>query len=192
MMDSIHEKSIWHFFVGGDANAFSALFKGYYPMLYNYGLKISGNIAITEDCLQDFFIYLYEHKQNLGEVNNVGSYLFVSFRRAILKKLKKERLFTDYDELTADVSKFEFSVEEIAIQQELTSMKRTAVTSLLNSLSLREKEAVYLKYYSNLKTDQIVTIMGISYQSVLNTLQKAFLKLRKASESEAIMEMLKG
>ncbi len=191
-MDITPEKSIWYFFVKGDVNAFSTLFKGYYPMLYNYGLKISNNVSLTEDCLQDFFIYLYENKQNLGGVNNVGSYLFVSFRRAILKRLKKERLFTDYDELTADVSKFEFSVEEIAIQQELTSMKRTALASLLNSLSLREKEAVYLKYYSNLKTVQITTVMGISYQSVLNTLQKAFVKLRKSSESEAVMEMLKG
>ena len=192
MMDSIPEKSIWYFFVGGDVNAFSALFKEYYPMLYTYGLKISGNIAVTEDCLQDFFIYLYDSKQNLGKVNNVSSYLFVSFRRAILRMLKKERKFTDYDELTADISKFEFSVEEIAIQQELTSMKRIALAGLLNSLSLREKEAVFLKYYSNLKTDQISTVMGISYQSVLNTLQKAFVKLRKASESEAIMGILKG
>lgn len=191
-MDITPEKSIWYFFVKGDINAFSTLFKGYYPILYNYGLKISGNTSLTEDCLQDFFVYLYDNRQNLGEVNNVRSYLFVSFRRSILKKLKRERMFTDYDELMGNISKFEFSVEEITIRQELTSLKRTVLASLLNSLSIREKEAVYLKYYSDLKTDQISAVMGISYQSVLNTLQKAFLKLRKASESEAIMDMLKG
>ncbi len=191
-MDITPEKSIWYFFVKGDINAFSTLFKGYYPILYNYGLKISGNTSLTEDCLQDFFVYLYDNRQNLGEVNNVRSYLFVSFRRSILKKLKRERMFTDYDELMGNISKFEFSVEEITIRQELTSLKRTVLAGLLNSLSIREKEAVYLKYYSDLKTDQISAVMGISYQSVLNTLQKAFLKLRKASESEAIMDMLKG
>ncbi len=189
-MDITPEKSIWYFFVKGDLNAFSALFKGYYSVLYDYGLKISGNVALTEDCLQDFFIYLYDNKQNFGEVNNIRSYLFVSFRRAVFKKLKKERVFLDYDEAIENRAKFDFSPEEIAIKQELTTMKRTVLTELLNSLSVREKETVFLRYYSGLTPNQISTVMGISYQSVLNTLQKAFVKLRKASESEAIFSIL--
>ncbi|VAW13473.1 hypothetical protein MNBD_BACTEROID03-1679 [hydrothermal vent metagenome] len=191
-MDLTPEKSIWYFFVRGDVNAFSTLFKGYYSVLYDYGLKISGNPSLTEDCLQDFFVYLYDRREGIGEVNNIRSYLFVSFRRSLFKKLKKERKFTDYDELFESISKFEFSAEEIAIKQELTSMKTNALANLLNKLSVREREAVYLKYYSDLKTDQIARVMGISYQSVLNTLQKAFLKLRKVSESEAILQVLRG
>jgi len=189
-MDRTSEKSIWYFFVKGDLDAFSDLFKGYYTALYNYGLKISGNVALTEDCLQDFFIYLFDNKQKLGEVNNIRSYLFVSFRRAIFKKLKKERVFVDHDEAIESKVKFEFSPEEIAIQQELTTMKRTVIADLLNGLSAREKEAVYLRYYSDLTPNQISTVMDISYQSVLNTLQKAFVKLRKVSESEAIFRIL--
>ncbi len=189
-MDRTSEKSIWYFFVKGDLDAFSDLFKGYYTVLYDYGLKISGNVALTEDCLQDFFIYLFDNKQKLGEVNNIRSYLFVSFRRAIFKKLKKERVFVDHDEAIESKVKFEFSPEEIAIQQELTTMKRTVIADLLNGLSAREKEAVYLRYYSDLTPNQISTVMDISYQSVLNTLQKAFVKLRKVSESEAIFRIL--
>tara|TARA_R110002051_G_scaffold227671_2_gene289947 strand:- start:10933 stop:11508 length:576 start_codon:yes stop_codon:yes gene_type:complete len=186
------EKSTWFLFVQGDLNVFSSLFKGYYPILHNYGLKISENVSLTEDCLQDFFLYLYENRENLGEVNNVKSYLFVSFRRAIFKKLKKERIFTDFEEDFEFSKNFEFSPEEIAIQKEFTSLQKSTIAFILNDLSVREKEVVYLKYYSNLKTNEISDVMGISYQSVLNTLQKAFVKLRSTAEKELILAVLKG
>ncbi|WP_411031583.1 RNA polymerase sigma factor [Spongiimicrobium sp. 3-5] len=183
---------MWHLFVGGDLNAFSALFKEYYPLFHNYGFKICGNRTFTEDCLQDFFIYLYENRENLGEVNSVRAYLFISFRRAMFKAIKKERVFTDFDEYVDSLSRFEFSVEEIAIEQEFMAIQTKMVAKILNNLSKREREVIYLKYYSGLRTKEISEVMDISYQSVLNTLQKAFVKLRKTVESEAIRNILRG
>ncbi|MEK6154794.1 sigma-70 family RNA polymerase sigma factor [Flavobacteriaceae bacterium 3-367] len=184
------EKVIWHLFIGGDLHAFSTLFKGYYAMLHNYGYKISANLNLTEDCLQDFFIYLFENRRNLGEVHNIKAYLFVSFRRAIFKSLKRERRFTDLEGTPEALSKFEFSPEEIAMEQELVSARKEVLAEILNGLSKREREVVYLKYYSDLKTKEISEVMGISYQSVLNTLQKAFVKLRNSVETQVIRQIL--
>lgn len=190
-MNDSSEKSIWHLFVEGDVNAFSTLFKTYYSQLHNYGLKISGNQALTEDCLQSFFIYLYDNRKNLGSINHIKSYLFISFRRALLKYLKKERKFTSYDEVFENSSVFEFSQEELMVEQEFTKIKVSTLTQLLNSLSTREREAIYLKYYSSLSTTEISEVMNISYQSVLNTLQKAFTKLKTHVESSEIKQVFK-
>ena len=91
-----------------------------------------------------------------------------------------------------DKTMFEFSSEELKIKQEFTAIRLALLTKLLNALSLREKEVVYLKYYSGLKTTEIAEVMEISYQSVLNTLQKAFVKLRKNIENLTISEVLKS
>lgn len=184
------EKVIWHLFIGGDLNAFSTLFREYYPLLHNYGYKISANLDLTEDCLQDFFIYLFENRKKLGEVHNIKAYVFVAFRRAIFKSLKRERRFTDLEGALETLSKFEFSPEEIAMEQELVSARSEVLVQVLNGLSKREREVVYLKYYSDLKTKEISEVMGISYQSVLNTLQKAFSKLRDSVESQVIRQIL--
>ena len=90
------------------------------------------------------------------------------------------------------MSNFEFSPEEIAIEQEFTLLRTAGISEILNKLSIREREAIYLKYYSELKVSEIAEVMGISYQSVLNTLQKAFTKLRKDLESEVIMNVLRN
>ncbi|MUH34457.1 sigma-70 family RNA polymerase sigma factor [Zobellia amurskyensis] len=172
------EKPLWQLFIEGDKNAFSSLFKTYYSQLYNYGIKISSDQFVTEDCLQSFFLYLHKNRKNLGEVNNVKSYLFISFRRVVLKSLKKERQFSSYEETIESNQSFGFSPEELKIEQEISNTKTTTLVILLNSLSARQREVVYLKYYSELSIKDTAEVMDISYQSVLNTLQKAFSKLR--------------
>ena len=188
-MNDSSEKSIWHLFVEGDLNAFSTLFKRHYTPLHNYGLKISGNPSLTEDCLQNFFLYLYDNRKNLGDIVHIKSYLFVSFRRSLFKNLKKERKFTTYESVFEDSKGFGFSPEELMVEQDFTKTRIKILTKLLNGLSTRQREVVYLKYYSELSTNEISEVMNISYQSVLNTLQKAFSGLRTQIESHEIRQV---
>lgn len=186
------EEVLWDLFLEGDVSAFSSIYKQYYPLLHSYGLKISNNAMTTEDCLHNFFIYLYDKRKRIKNITSVKSYLFISFRRALLIQLKKEKKFTSYDDAVALKNGFVFSMLELQTKQETLKIKSSTLLGLLNSLSTREKEAIYLKYYSNLKTKEIAEVMNIGYQSVSNTLQKAFVKLRDKSEHKAIYQILNG
>jgi len=186
------EQAIWYSFLSGDKNAFSVIYKMYYNILYSYGLKLSKNPSLAKDCLQDFFVYLYNHRDGIKQVSSIKSYLFLSYRRTLLKELKKERRFVGSDIETINEPNIEFSPEEISIQQEISHIKSVALTKILNNLSQREREAIYLKYYSELKVTEISSVMNISYQSVLNTIQKAFKRIRYNSENELIKNILQN
>ncbi|WP_282116456.1 RNA polymerase sigma factor [Cellulophaga baltica] len=186
-----NEEIIWSLFLQGDTNAFSLLFKKYYSPLYNYGIKLCSNSCVTEDCLQGFFVYLYENRNTIGEVKNIKAYLFISFRRTLFSALKKERNFTDLNSDTQNSSNFEFSPEELKIHQEISFAQTSSITLILNTLAPREREVIYLKYYGALSMSEIASTMDISYQSVLNTLQKAFSKIRKTIENNMLSAILK-
>lgn len=190
-MKDFSEKSTWLLFLTGDRNAFSSLFKTYYSPLHNYGIKISANPAITEDCLQSFFVYLFDNRNNIGIVTNLKSYLFISFRRTLLKHLKKERKYSSYDDVFKTTAAFAFSPEDLMVEQEFTQIRIQGLTKLLNNLSTRQREVIYLKYYSDLSIREIAEVMNISYQSVLNTLQKAFAKLRSLIDEHTLRSALK-
>ena len=178
-MEKLTDKFIWKSLKEGDMNAFSVLFESYYPQLHNYGLKISNNTALTEDSLQDFFVYIYEHRENLSDLEKIAPYLFTSYRRFLLKMMKKnEKLkHTDFsNETFVDV---QFTAEELMANQETEKFKNKNLSKLLNKLPKRQKEAIYLKYYSGLKAKEISEIMDINYQSVVNTLHKAIKSLKE-------------
>ena len=88
-------------------------------------------------------------------------------------------------------SNFTFSAEELSINQEIQFLCTTTLSELINQLSPRQKEVIYLKYYSNMSSSDIAEVMDMNYQSVLNILQKALSKLRLASENQQIKSILK-
>ena len=80
------------------------------------------------------------------------------------------------DETIVDLK---FTPEELLTNQETERFKNENLSELLNKLPKRQKEAIYLKYYSGLKAKEISEIMGVNYQSVLNTLHKAIKSLKE-------------
>jgi len=190
-MELHSDQTIWYFFKKGEVNGFNLLFKKYYPQLHVYGLKLSNNQEITEDCLQNFFIQLYEDREKQTIINNLKAYLFVSFKRRLIKQLQKNQQNISISETQLFNHNFTFSAEEISIHQEIQFLCTSTLANLINNLSPRQKEVLYLKYYSGMKSSDIAEVMDMNYQSVLNVLQKALLKLRKESENQQIKNILK-
>lgn len=178
-MEKLTDKFLWKSLKEGDLNAFSVLFESYYPELHSYGLKISKNTAVTEDTLQDFFLYVFEHRENLSDLDTIAPYLFTSYKRFLLKVMKKNEKLKHTDFSNENFVDIQFTAEEIMTNQETAIFKNKNLAALLNKLPSRQKEAVYLKYYSGLKAKEISEIMGINYQSVVNTLHKAIKSLKE-------------
>lgn len=178
-MKNLSDKLVWKSLKEGNKEAFEVLFKTFYARLFSYGLKISKNTALTEDSLQDFFIYIYEHRQNLSDLDTIAPYLFSSYRRFIIKMLQKKqkhRMVRDLDENLVDI---QFTPEEIITTQEAKSFQNKNLSVLLNKLPKRQKEVIFLRYYCNLNTTEISKTMDINYQSVVNTLHRAIKNLRE-------------
>lgn len=186
-MKNLSDQVLWNALKKGDMDAFSVLFKTFYPQLHSYGLKITNNnVALTEDCIQDFFLYIYEHRDNLADLETLKPYLYTSFRRAIIHATKRANKSVIHEEVKH--GEITFSKEDFVVQQEIDFLKKESVSRLLNELPDRQKEVLFLKYYSNLKVTEISEVMNINYQSVLNMMHKAIKKMR---QSTALRQLLK-
>lgn len=178
-MEKLSDHFIWKSLKEGDLKAFSVLFENYYPKLYNYGLKISKNVSVTEDSLQDFFLYIYEHRENLSDLDEIAPYLFLSYKRFLIRIINRNKKKRTLDVSEVTFVDFEFTAEEIMEKQETERFNKTNLPKILNALPKRQKEAIYLKYYSGLRAKEIAKIMNINYQSVINLLFKAIKSLKE-------------
>ena len=57
--------------------------------------------------------------------------------------------------------------------------RRKNLAKMINNLSPRQRELIYLRYYNDLSPQEIADMLEISYRAVVNTLYKAMVKLRK-------------
>ena len=183
------EREIWQALKKGDRQALEFIFKTYYQPLHHYGLKICPNDTLIKDLLQDFFLYLYDHRKNLSDLDNIRPYLFASFRRRLLRHLKTDS--SKQNSLKAafsDKNYIQFSEEELLIANEEAAIHKSTLIQMLAKLPARQREVIYLRYYNDMNLKEIAGVMSISYQAVVNTTYKAFKTLR---EDAGLMKLIK-
>ena len=75
-------------FQAGNMAAFSQLYNLHINVLFNYGLKLTIDKELLKDCIHDIFVKLYTKKDELGTIDNLRSYLFISLKNKLCDELR--------------------------------------------------------------------------------------------------------
>lgn len=177
-------QKLWNDYQSGDMYALANIMQGYYSDLFHWGLRLHGEREFVKDCIQDMFVNLWKTQQSAGAVSggmvsNVRSYLLVALKTRILRELSRKHV--THQSMLSDEYSFsvEFSSDLRLIDEEHEVYQVRKLEGVLNSLSDRQKELIYLRFYQSLSFEQIAEVMNLSRQSVYNLLQKSLGSLRK-------------
>ena len=84
------EVFIFQKMVDGDENAFKYFFDTYYDDLCNFVNSYLRSETLSEDVVQDIFIYLWENKSTLKLKKSVKSYLYTASKNKTLNYLRDQ------------------------------------------------------------------------------------------------------
>jgi RNA polymerase sigma-70 factor (ECF subfamily) len=184
------DQNAWRLFLKGDKDALSHIFLDYYDDLFNYGRKLSNNQDIAKDSIQDLFLKLWKNRNNLKSVQIVKPYLFKSLRHHIQDSLELRKpwqsIDNDYDPMFPVV----YSHEDFLINNQVTEESRIKVIEVLNKLTPRQREAIYLRFFEDLDFEIISQIMEMNIQSVRNTIHRAMQVMRELMVLQIFLIML--
>lgn len=173
----MEDSLIWNGFRAGSQKAFETLFGIYYKKLISYGLKITPDRQLVDDCIQDLFFNLWINRDKLPEVISVRGYLFMALRYRLVRALKRHE---KRDSLNAVYEgDFEYSYEDNWIKKEMELQQQEKLQMYIPQLTKRQQEALHLRFYQKLNYAEISTIMDISEQAVMNLIYKAVKFLRE-------------
>lgn len=174
MSDSL----LWNELRQGNHEALETIYRTYFKQLYNYGRRFACDEATVEDCLQELFVELWSKRQNLSETNAILPYLYVSLKRKIIKSVRNIRKSTDVE--FSDIKfNVDLSIESSILAADETEENRIQLQEAFKHLSSRQKEIVYLKFYSGMDYEGISELMDLNYQSARNLVARALQKLQK-------------
>ncbi len=173
------DDALWRAFKLGRRDALDALFRLYYIPLLHYGLKIYAHKDFIEESLQTFFLYLFDHRNDLSEPHNLKAYLFKAYRRQLLRSLEQQRIRERKDRVhRSQLIDIQFSIDEFLIHEEEEKIRASELTRMINSLSKSQREVIYLRFYAGLNIKDIAVLQSVTYQGVVNTIHKAIKALR--------------
>lgn len=172
---------LWSAFRSGDEQAFITIFDRFSPAMFNYGCKITPEREVVKDAVQELFIDIWQNRKRLGDTDSIKFYLFKSLRRKLLRIKAKQRNAPTGSYCADDTAP---SHELVLIDEQKLLEKTQTVMRMLNQLSKRQQEVLFLRYFEELNCDQIAAVMSIGKQAVYNLIYHALEELKRANPSE--------
>jgi len=176
---------LWEDFLEGSQTALSKIYLNNVNDLFAFGCKFTVDKALVKDCIQELFITLIQTRRNLSVTNNVKGYLFTAIKRMIVRELVRSSKLENI--LESGDYRFEIGFEDLdrtEFENDNYSKKSLAVRTAVESLTSRQKEALYLKFYFGLSHKEIAEILHLEEQSSRSLISRAVQKVRSVIKSD--------
>ena len=168
----------WSLFLQGDKHAFSEIFLASHDNLFRYGMKLTRDPELINDCIQNLFLKLWKNRSNLKPVQDIKPYLFKSLRHHIIDILELKRQTLPIDQDIEELLMVEYSAEDFMISRQVEKETQEKIIRLLNQLTPRQRHAIYLRYFEEMEFENIAQIMDMHVQSVRNLISRGLQLMR--------------
>jgi RNA polymerase sigma-70 factor (ECF subfamily) len=157
----------------GDEKAFSTLFYMHSGKLFTLACRITQDVAVSEDIVQDFFIHYWEKKETLVFYPSFMAYAYQSIYHSALNYLRdNERFVYGYD-LTINLAD-----DSDADSEEAQELKRILMKAI-DELPDRCKKIFVMATLEKKKYTEVADSLGISVNTVKVQVSKAYRILKE-------------
>lgn len=174
------DQQLWHKFKKGDSQALKIIYDEHVQNLRNYARKFTSDDDLIADVIHDLFVFVWNKRETLGMTDSIIKYLCVALRRDLIRRIQKDQKEVSFENTMDYKYDFQLTQEDIMVANEQSNVNSQKLAKGMESLSSRQKEAIYLKFYEEMSYDEICEVMGINYQSVRNLISKGLLELRSS------------
>jgi len=166
----------------GDRAAFNELYLLHYSSLRNYGRSFL-SATETEDIIQDVFLNVWLHKENIDETLSLKAYLFRSVYNSALNVLKKkqpDQKLSDYQQEIENIRCQYYDPDSNDVIQYLYNNDiKTRIDAAIESLPPKCKEVFILSYLEDMPSKDISKKLAVSLSTVQNHTYNALKQLRE-------------
>lgn len=156
---------------------FTILFNRYKKKIYNYVLRVTSDLMLAEDVVQNVFLKLYENLDRIRNKESVNFWLITTARNEIYSHFRSaKRKAVDKSEDIDDVEvespvnlEYEFDMREL----------KKLILKELDTLPDEQKEVFVLKEYTGMNYKEIAEVLSIDMELVKSRLYKTRQKLMK-------------
>lgn len=180
-----NEKLLFAQIAAGDEVAFRQLFQAYLPSIYPMIAQVTKSGPVAEDIIQETFLRLWMHRDRLLDIQHPRAWIL---RIAYFQAFTWLRDQSIHQKAIARLA----NAGEDADTEQLLAFRQTeaVIRQAVAQLPGQQKKAYSLSRDGGLKTAEIAREMGLSEQSVKNTLVRALKFIREYLEKAGIVTLV--
>lgn len=168
----------------------ASVYTQYVEDLFTYGCYLGFEPEVVKDAIHDVFVKIATDNSRLENVSNIKFYLFRSLKNRLLDihKNQKEHIKIENIDFTHEIPfKIPVNVEQIIIEKEEQLQIKAEIEQMLNILTPRQREIIYLRYVQEYDYPQIAELLQITVHGCRKLVSKAVLILREKFGSISLL-----
>lgn len=167
-------ENISRLIAAGDRIAYEKAFRALYAPLCAFSRKMLEPIGEDpEEIVQDYFVELWEKRQQIGENKNLAAYSFAGVKNKCLNRLQHEKVRLKFQDAVKQAPPTE--EKETWLDEETMAKIQGAIAMLPD----RTREVFEMSRFEGLRYAEIADDLEISIKTVENLMGKALKTLRE-------------
>ncbi len=163
----------------GDKDAFDRLYDKYKNMALHTAYLITGNLADSEDIVQDTFVKVFLHCTELKNDGGFKAWMMQILVRTAYKSGKKKSREVPDEEV---IEKADTRTKQSLLEQVLERETEQQLFEAIRGLPLKQRTVVILFYYQEYSVSEIAKICGCLEGTVKSRLHSARGQLKRKLE----------
>jgi len=163
---------------GGSSDAFTELYGLTYNHIYNYAARYMKDEHLAQDAVQETYITAFKNLRTIKDPSLFIAWLNqINFHTCFDMSKKLNNSYGLFDSEQLELFKddnIEHNPEDIYEKQD----EIARLNSAIQSLPFQEKQVIVLRYFNDLKLEEIAKALSISRSTVKRYLQSAKDKLK--------------
>ena len=153
----------------GDAKAFDALFRKYYPLLCAYGCRFVC-VENAEEIAQDAMLWLWEHREEEIIRTSLVKYLLKVVYRKALNRIEQDQV-----KLSADTRFYQDVIEDVLEETDLCEINNLSrkLNEAITRLPDTYREAFIMHRFRDMTYKEIAERLDVSVKTVDYRIQQA-------------------
>ena len=180
------DESLRELLLNRNVEILEILYRRYYDLLLNYGLKIYPDKELVKDCIQDLFVKLHLSRK-LSNTICVKTYLLKALRNLLTDKLSSIKETEDVEKVCFNLTIDNFALSALFKQNDEELKLSRQLLNAYHQLPVNQREAIYLRYVKGLPYKEMAEVLDIAPQSSINLVSRALTKLRAIMQLEKII-----
>lgn len=164
----------------GDSNAFAELYAATYQKQYYAAYKYLKDEFLAQDALQETYISALKNINGLKDPKLFISWLNqINFRTCFKLNEKQKRYNSEMAEYDVASESYVAPAGDNPESQVVEVDESQYIVKQIMALPFTEGQAIMLRYYNDMKIDEIADILGVSKSTVKRNIADGLARLKK-------------
>lgn len=159
---------------------FLYLYDSYVNDLYAYGKALGVLHEDLQDIIHDVFLHIMDHYAGLNMCDNkqVKFYLLKCLKNKIISNARKNMEIYNIENLNDSDFPIHVTGLDLLINKEERTKLMNRIEKMLQCLTARQREAIYLRYMQELSYEEIAEILHITEKGSRKLVSRAMIELK--------------